>query len=65
MLPSLAVDIVPYPLDWKDIASFKELAVLIKETWDELTVEEQGGYTLSWGGDWKNFLDLPHWELRK
>jgi hypothetical protein len=65
LLPSLAVDIVPYPLDWKDIASFKELAVLIKEAWSELTLEEQGGYTLSWGGDWKNFLDYPHWELRK
>ena len=63
--PSLAIDVVPYPLDWKNIASFKELAILIKETWAELTPEEKQGYTLSWGGDWNSFKDYPHWELRR
>jgi len=63
--PSLAIDVVPYPLDWKNIASFKKLAILIKETWAELTPEEKQGYTLSWGGDWNSFKDYPHWELRR
>lgn len=27
--------------------------------------EDYSGYYLSWGGDWKNFKDYPHFELKK
>lgn len=57
--PSEAVDIVPYPLDWKNIKAFKELAVKIKEAAKKVNVE------VEWGGDWKNFRDYPHWQLTK
>jgi peptidoglycan LD-endopeptidase CwlK len=63
--PSLAVDVAPYPIDWKDIAAFKELGALVKRTWDSMSQAEKEGYTLSWGGDWKSFKDMPHYELRK
>jgi peptidoglycan L-alanyl-D-glutamate endopeptidase CwlK len=63
--PSLAVDVVPYPLDWKDIDAFKRLGVVIKQAWASMSEAERGGYTLSWGGDWTSFRDYPHWELRK
>jgi len=63
-MPSMAVDIVPYPLDWKNIDSFKALSVHIKGVWDKIPVAEREGYTLSWGGDWTSFRDYPHWELR-
>jgi len=64
-MPSLAVDIVPYPLDWKNISSFKALAVEVKKTWDKIPEAEREGFDLSWGGDWKTFKDYPHYELRK
>ena len=63
-MPSMAVDIVPYPLDWKNIDSFKALAVEVKKVWDKIPTAEREGFDLSWGGDWKTFKDMPHYELR-
>lgn len=64
-LPSLAVDIVPYPLNWADRAAFKRLADVM------FRISEKLGYKIRWGGDWdgdRNFEevgehDLPHFEL--
>lgn len=57
--PSEAVDIVPWPVDWKDIKAFKAMAVKIKEA------AEQVGVDIEWGGDWDKFKDYPHWQLKK
>lgn len=55
--PSLAVDIVPYPIDWDNLQRFHELAKVIKEA-----CEVVGEKDLKWGYDlWK--WDMPHWEL--
>lgn len=62
--PSLAVDVVPYPVDWNDIDRFKSLAATIKSVWDTIPDEEKMGWQLSHGGDWDRFKDWPHWELR-
>jgi peptidoglycan L-alanyl-D-glutamate endopeptidase CwlK len=51
------VDVVPYPVDWLDLARFRALAKVVKECAEELGTEVQ------WGGDWKTFVDMPHWEL--
>ena len=56
--PSLAIDIAPYPIDWKDINRFKELAVVVKKA--AATV----GVDIVWGGDWKEFKDFPHYEIK-
>ncbi len=63
--PSQAIDIAPYPLDWKDINSFIELSKIIKETWDEMPDEEKEGWKLEWGGDWPSFKDYPHYQINK
>lgn len=63
--PSLAVDIVPYPIDWDNIAAFHMLSDEVKASWERLPEAEKRGWELSWGGDWKKFKDYPHWELRK
>lgn len=57
--PSQAVDAVPFPVDWGNKKRFEELAMVVKEVADELDVK------ISWGGDWKTFKDLPHYELEK
>ena len=57
-LPSKAVDVVPYPLDWKDIESFKNLAIVVKKKAEELGIE------VEWGGDWVTPIDMPHYELK-
>lgn len=52
-----AVDVAPYPIDWKNINRFIELSKHIKNTAQKLNIKIQ------WGGDWKTFKDYPHWEL--
>lgn len=56
-MPSLAVDVAPYPIDWNDVAGFERLAEVVKRKAKELNIK------IVWGGDWKRFVDRPHWEL--
>jgi len=63
--PSLAVDVIPYPVDWNDWDRFYFLAGIVKGVAFKL------GYKIRWGGDWdsdnhfddQSFHDLPHFEL--
>jgi ribosome recycling factor len=55
--PSKAVDVVPFPLDWNNIESFKNLAVIVKKKAKELNID------VEWGGDWQ-MKDFPHWQVK-
>lgn len=63
--PSLAVDVVPFPIDWKDRTRFYHFAGFV------LGVAAGMGIKIRWGGDWdgdfvlndQKFFDLPHFEL--
>ena len=63
--PSLAVDVTPDPLDWKDTSRFYYFGGFV------LGVAESMGLRVRWGGDWdgdmqikdQNFNDLVHFEL--
>lgn len=63
--PSLAVDIVPFPIDWSNRERFYFLAGVIKG------IAKKEGISIRWGGDWNSngkfedqtFHDLPHFEL--
>ena len=73
---SRAVDVAPYPIDWRvqraDVATrWLLFAVIVLEAADEI------GVSVRWGGDWscdwdrvsdprgdQRFNDWPHWELR-
>ena len=64
-LPSLAVDLAPYPIDWEDTERFVFLAGVV------FTIAIQNGIDLRWGGDWdgdgfmsdETFRDYVHFEL--
>lgn len=56
-VPSRAVDVTPWPIDWQDIEAFEALAVIVKEE------AVKAGIDVGWGGDWNSFKDYPHWEL--
>lgn len=63
-LPSLAVDIAPYPIDWKDAQRFIRLLSFVQGVGAGL------GIRLRLGGDFNqnfkfddNFVDWPHLEL--
>ncbi len=65
-IPSLAVDVAPYPIDWNDRERFTLFAGVV------IGIGLSMGYTIRWGGDWNqdthvrdnNFDDLPHFEIR-
>ena len=64
-MPSLAVDVCPWPVDWSDHRRFYLFAGYV------LATARAMGVALRWGGDWdgdlawkdQTFHDLPHFEL--
>ncbi len=58
-LPSMAVDACPYPYNWeKNEPDIKLLDTHIKKTAADLGIE------ITYGGDWQDFPDTDHWELK-
>lgn len=63
--PSLAVDVAPWPVDWKDKNRFYHFAGFVQGIAKMLNIK------VRWGGDWdsdndlkdQSFYDLPHFEL--
>lgn len=64
-IPSQAVDVAPYPVDWNNTQDFEKLGIVVKRIWSEMTEEERGGWKLVWGREFKGLVDYPHWELRR
>ena len=64
--PSSAVDVTPYPVDWKNRERQTLFAGFV------IGVASQMGINLRWGGDWdqdfqvvdNRFDDFPHFELK-
>lgn len=64
-MPSLAADVVPYPIDWNDRERMTLFAGRV------LGIAQMMGVTLRWGGDWdrdtevrdNRFDDLVHFEI--
>lgn len=65
VIPSRAIDIAPWPIDWDDRERFTLLAGIV------LGIAHTMGIKVRWGGDWdrdtevddNEFDDLPHFEL--
>ena len=66
-IPSLAVDIIPYPTRWDDEKEFHKLAKVV------ICIANGMGYPVIWGGDWdgdgdttdQTFNDLAHLQLKE
>ena len=63
--PSLAVDVVPHPVQWSNTNRMYHFAGVVIQTARAM------GIRIRWGGDWnrdtqtddERFVDLPHFEL--
>ena len=64
-LPSRAIDVVPYPVDWKDTNRICYFAGFV------VGIAAHMGIRIRWGKDWdmdtdlndQTFIDSPHFEL--
>lgn len=55
--PSIAVDVMPYPVNWNDVPGIKAFTAHVFATASQLDIP------LRWGGNWKTYLDNTHGEL--
>ena len=66
-VPSMAVDVVPYPVDWEDLERMTLFAGFV------LGIAKSMDIDIIWGNDWDGdfqtkdtgFHDYPHFELKK
>ena len=66
-MPSIAVDVAPYPVDWSDRDRFLYFGGYV------LGIAKQMGLNIRWGGDWdmdtqtkdNRFDDLVHFEIKE
>ena len=70
--PSMAMDAVPYPIDWNDTNRMIFFAGFVIATAKRLKKEGLITHEIRWGGDWdrdtelrdNRFQDFPHFELK-
>lgn len=55
--PSIAADVVPYPIDWSDKERFYYFAGVVQG------IASQRNINIKWGGSFKSFFDGPHYQL--
>ncbi len=70
--PSLAADVVPYPIDWNNTKQFIWFGGYVLGVADLLYQQGRMAHRIRWGGDFNNnydvtddkgLIDLPHFEL--
>jgi len=70
----LALDVAPIEISLKELDAmvkgrmvshpgFREFAFNMFETWQSMIKAGDAKGHLQWGGLWKNFIDLPHWQV--
>ena len=63
-LPSHAVDLAPYPIDWDNLARFKEMWLRFDAIARVLKERGEIMSEFMWGGDFKRLKDSPHIEIK-
>ena len=70
--PSLAVDVVPYPIEWKNKDRMRYFAGFVLGIAQMLKKEGKIKHDIVWGADWDDdtflkdhsFVDLPHFQIK-
>lgn len=70
-VPSMAADVVPFPIDWNDTKRFYWFGGFVLGVAAQLRADGKMAHRIRWGGDWdmdttwkdQTFHDLPHYEL--
>ena len=70
-IPSMAVDVVPYPVEWSNTNRMRYFAGYVVGIAERMYLEGIINHKIRWGGDWdsdtvlkdQRFDDFPHFEL--
>ena len=62
--PSLAVDIAPCPLDWGNLARFRQMLCRFDALAKCLRARGEIKSEFAYGADWADFKDYPHIEIK-
>jgi peptidoglycan L-alanyl-D-glutamate endopeptidase CwlK len=71
--PSMAVDVVPYPIEWDNTKRMIHFAGMVKGIAFQMHKRNEITHLIRWGGDWDSdtklkdnkFQDYPHYEIIK
>lgn len=63
--PSLAVDIAPYPIDWGNLARFREMIYRFDTVAAILRGRGEIQSHFEYGSFWPTFKDYPHIEIKE
>ena len=72
----MALDVAPSGISLRDLEKqvagkmvahkgFREFAKNMFIEWQKMLASGEAHGILKWGGNWQNFIDLPHWEVRR
>ncbi len=64
-IPSLAVDLAPYPIDWDNISRFNEMIIRFDTVANMLRAEGVISSDFVYGGKWATLKDWPHIEIKE
>ncbi len=64
-VPSHAVDLAPYPINWDDVSRFKEMWLRFDAIAAVLRGRGEIASRFEWGGEWKTLKDCPHIEIKE
>jgi len=60
-----AVDVIPYPSGYKDVDEMIKFSGFVLGVATMLKVEGKMNNNIEWGGDWRNFSDKPHFQIKQ
>lgn len=64
-VPSHAVDLAPYPIDWNNLQRFRDLWTRFDAIAKLLADRGEIASEFEWGGEWNGIKDYPHIEIKE
>ena len=63
-LPSRAVDVWLYPIDWSETREMEHFAGFVLGIAQQMYNQGEIENEIEWGGNWKSFRDMPHFQIK-
>ncbi len=62
--PSHAIDTWLYPIDWSETEEMKHFAGFVLGIAQRMYDKGEIKNEIEWGGNWRSFIDMPHFQLK-